>query len=184
MVPDGMANPSSRNRTLTCTPEELQELSKVILRPKHRLDRSDLMGQLIEGDFFDISARLPGEFIDLLILDPPYNLTRDFNGIHFKRRDSERYIAWFQKLMTLLSPMLKPRATAYVCSDWRTSALVFPVLDEQLIVRNRITWEREKGRGAKKNWKNNTEDIWFCTKSDDYHFDLDAVKLKRRVLAP
>ena len=184
MVPNGMAKPAPRNRTLTCTPEELQELSKAILRPRHRLDRSDLMGQLIEGDFFDIAALLPREFIDLLILDPPYNLTKDFNGIHFKRLDSERYIAWFQRLMTLLSPMLKPKATAYVCSDWRTSALVFPVLDEHLIVRNRITWEREKGRGAKKNWKNNTEDIWFCTKSDEYHFDLDAVKLKRRVLAP
>ena len=34
------------------------------------------------------------------------------------------------------------------------------------------------------NWKNNTEDIWFCTKSDQYHFDVDAVKLKRKVLAP
>ena len=34
------------------------------------------------------------------------------------------------------------------------------------------------------NWKNNTEDIWFCTKSDKYYFDVEAVKLKRRVLAP
>ena len=51
-------------------------------------------------------------------------------------------------------------------------------------VQNRITWEREKGRGAKTNWKNNTEDIWFCTVGDDYHFDVDSVKLKRRVIAP
>ena len=49
---------------------------------------------------------------------------------------------------------------------------------------DRITWEREKGRGAKANWKNNTEDIWFCTVGDDYYFDVAAVKLKRRVIAP
>ena len=51
-------------------------------------------------------------------------------------------------------------------------------------MRNRITWEREKGRGANSNWKNAVEDIWFCTLSDDYVFNLDAVKLTRRVRAP
>jgi site-specific DNA-methyltransferase (adenine-specific) len=53
-----------------------------------------------------------------------------------------------------------------------------------LKVQNRITWEREKGRGALRNWKNCSEDIWFCTVSDDYYFDVDAVKQKRRVIAP
>ena len=62
--------------------------------------------------------------------------------------------------------------------------MVFPVLDKRFHVRNRITWEREKGRGAKSNWKNNSEDIWFCTCSDDYYFNVDSVKLKRRVIAP
>jgi len=57
-------------------------------------------------------------------------------------------------------------------------------LERHLHVRNRITWEREKGRGAKANWKNNTEDIWFCTRDDDYTFNLEAVKLKRKVIAP
>ena len=51
-------------------------------------------------------------------------------------------------------------------------------------VRNRITWEREKGRGSKKNWKNSSEDIWFCTVSDEYTYNVNAVKLKRRVIAP
>lgn len=51
-------------------------------------------------------------------------------------------------------------------------------------VRNRITWQREKGRGAKANWKNATEDIWFGTLSDDYYFNVEAVKQKRKVIAP
>ena len=57
-------------------------------------------------------------------------------------------------------------------------------MERYFIVRNRITWEREKGRGAMTNWKNCSEDIWFCTVSDNYTFNVDAVKLKRRVLAP
>ena len=58
------------------------------------------------------------------------------------------------------------------------------LLEECLTVRSRITWQREKGRGAKKNWKNAMEDIWFATASDDYYFDADAVKQRRRVIAP
>jgi site-specific DNA-methyltransferase (adenine-specific) len=87
-------------------------------------------------------------------------------------------------MLSAMIPLLRPGATVYVCSDWKTSTLVFPVLDKHLNVRNRITWEREKGRGAKANWKNNTEDIWFCTLDDDYTFNVDAVKLKRKVIAP
>ena len=128
---NSMSDPAPRNRTMTCTPEELLELSEAILRVEKTVDRQDIDCQLIGGDFFEIAAHLPARFI-----------------------------------------------------DWKTSSLVLPVLEERFFVRNRITWEREKGRGAKRNWKNNTEDIWFCTNSEDYCFDVDAVKLKRKVLAP
>lgn len=154
------------------------------MRVDKAIGRQDMDRQLIGGDFFEIAAYLPAQFIDLLILDPPYNLTKNYNGNYFRKLDNESYTLWFRKVIGLFTPMMKPSATVYVCSDWKTSMLVLPVLEEQFFVRNRITWEREKGRGAKGNWKNNTEDIWFCTNSEDYYFDVDAVKLKRRVLAP
>lgn len=59
-----------------------------------------------------------------------------------------------------------------------------PVLEKYLTVRNRITWQREKGRGAMRNWKNSMEDIWFATVSDRYTFNVGDVKVRRRVLAP
>ena len=62
--------------------------------------------------------------------------------------------------------------------------MIAPVLAGEFRIQNRIAWEREKGRGAKSNWKNNTEDIWFCTVSEQYRFNVDAVKLKRKVIAP
>ncbi|MCE5206844.1 MAG: site-specific DNA-methyltransferase, partial [Chloroflexi bacterium] len=58
------------------------------------------------------------------------------------------------------------------------------LLEKYFTIRNRITWEREKGRGAKANWKNSSEDIWFATVGDKYTFNIDDVKLKRRVIAP
>ena len=154
------------------------------MRVETALDRQDMDCQLIGGDFFEIAAYLPKQFADLLILDPPYNLTKNYNGNHFRKLDKSSYTSWFERVIRLLTPMMKPSATLYVCSDWKTSTLVLPVLEERFFVQNRITWEREKGRGAQRNWKNNTEDIWFCTNSEDYHFDVGSVKLKRKVLAP
>jgi site-specific DNA-methyltransferase (adenine-specific) len=68
--------------------------------------------------------------------------------------------------------------------DWRSSAAIQRVGSKYFKLRNRITWEREKGRGAKANWKNASEDIWFFTVSDEFTFNLDAVKQRRRVIAP
>ncbi len=144
----------------------------------------DIEGRLVAGDIFKITKYFPTAFVDLLILDPPYNLSKDFNGNLFRKKEKEEYRSWFQRVVDLLAPMLSPDATIYVCSDWKTSALFLPILESNFHVRNRITWEREKGRGARRNWKNNTEDIWFCTKSDRYYFDVNSVKLKRKVLAP
>ena len=54
-----------------------------------------------------------------------------------------------------------------------------------MTVINRITWQREKGRGAKTNWKNAMEDILFAVKDkNNYYFDVEAVKMKRQVIAP
>jgi len=140
----------------------------------------------VNQDLFQTINHLPRSFADLLILDPPYNLSKDYHGHLFKAKEKAEYVEWFTRMLLLLKPTLKADGTIYVCSDWRTSLLIAPVLDEHFCVRNRITWEREKGRGAKTNWKNNTEDIWFCTVDDGegYYFDVDAVKLKRKVIAP
>ena len=113
---------------------------------------------------------LPNSFVDLLILDPPYNLFKNYNGTLFKEKGKREYQRWFQAVIEAVKPTLKSNASVYVCADWKTSVLIAPLLESQLRIRNRITWEREKGRGAKTNWKNNTEDIWFCTVSDSYYF--------------
>ena len=178
---------ASRNRTLTCEEGELRELSKEILRPISSIGLDKLnriQGKVIAGDTFEVMNNFPENFVDLLILDPPYNLSKNYNGQIFKTKKNNDYKEWFSKVIKKLIPSLKKTATIYVCSDWKTSILIAPILEENFNIRNRITWEREKGRGAKRNWKNNTEDIWFCTVSEDYFFDVDAVKIKKKVIAP
>jgi len=127
---------------------------------------------------------LPSGVFDLIVADPPYNLAKTFNGNIFKQTDLDQYETWLDSWLPQMQRLLKPTGSIYVCGDWRSSAAIHRVLLKHFTVRNRITWEREKGRGAKMNWKNNAEDIWFATCSDDYTFNVEAVKLKRRVVAP
>jgi site-specific DNA-methyltransferase (adenine-specific) len=179
-----MKQRAPRNRTLTCSEAEITELSGRLLHLTEAATVESITDRIIQQDLRDAVEFLPNRFVDLLIVDPPYNLTKNYNGRLFRSRQSEDYQKWFESVVASFIRILQPTASLYVCSDWRTSNLVFPILDKHFHVRNRITWEREKGRGAKSNWKNNTEDIWFCTCGDDYFFNVNTVKLKRKVIAP
>ena len=175
-----------RNQTLTCSSEEILHLSQGVAKFDRPATPGDLEDRVINQELFEVAKFLPKAFVDLIIIDPPYNLFKNFNGHVFRGKEKKEYAEYFGLILDAVLPTLKPNGTIYVCSDWKTSMHIAPILEERLCVRNRITWEREKGRGAKTNWKNNTEDIWFCTKSnsDDYVFNVDAVKLKRKVIAP
>jgi len=145
---------------------------------------AEIENKIIHQDLGEILDWLPENFVDLLFIDPPYNLTKSFNSTTFTERSIADYQIWLESWFSKLIKVLKPTASVYICSDWRSSTAIHLIAEKYLTVQNRITWEREKGRGAKQNWKNCAEDIWFCTVSDRYTFNLEAVKIKRRVIAP
>lgn len=173
-----------RNRTLTLSPAEKKKYKKNLLQLKKNTDLNSILNKTINQDLLEVIPFLPDQFVDLLIVDPPYNLHKCFNQKKFRKLTEQEYAQWMQEWLDPLRKVLKPTASIYVCSDWQTSPIVYEVLKKYFIIRNRITWEREKGRGSRRNWKNCSEDIWFCTVSKHYFFDVDAVKLKRRVIAP
>lgn len=173
-----------RNKTLILTAADLKRCSENLRRVDTDVSLSDILDTTLCQDVFSVLPHLPSSLFDLIVTDPPYNLTKAFNGNTFKQTTLDQYEDWLNSWVPELRRLLKPTGSIYVCGDWRSSAAIHRVLLAHFTVRNRISWEREKGRGAKTNWKNNTEDIWFATVSDDYVFNVDDVKLKRRVIAP
>ena len=175
---------SERNKTIDLTVEDGKEYLQRCMTVDAPVTALDIENKIILGDTFALMPLLPRAFVDLLIVDPPYNMDKDFNGAKFSKKQDDEYreytISWIEKVL----PLLKPTASVYVCCDWRSSIVIGPVLMQYLNVRNRITWQREKGRGAKANWKNGMEDVWFATVSSDYSFNLDAVKVRKKVIAP
>ena len=175
---------SSRNKTLTLTNEESEIYAAKSLVLTEKVTSNQLCNKTVCGDLFDTAKYLPDSFADLLIADPPYNITKTFGESVFRRSTEAEYRAYTEAWINAVKHTLKPEASIYVCCDWYSSLVIGDVLSKHFTIRNRITWQREKGRGALKNYKNCMEDIWFATVSDDYTFNADAVKQRRRVIAP
>jgi len=175
---------AQKNRTICISSDEISFYRDRLLRLSRNVTAQEIENCTINQDLFTVLNWLPVSFVDLLFIDPPYNMTKSFNSNTFQERTTSEYAEWFDSWFSKLVKILKPTASVYICGDWRSSSAIHFVAEKYLQVRNRITWEREKGRGAKLNWKNCSEDIWFCTVSDDYTFNVEDVKLKRKVNAP
>lgn len=180
---------AKNNRTLELNADEAEKLKKRLLTEKALgaapLSSEALMNKTLIADTLRVLPRVPDAFADLIIVDPPYNLTKNFHGLQFNARSADSYEAYLASWVPELCKKLKPHGSLYMCGDWKCSASLQKALANELTVINRITWQREKGRGATANWKNAMEDIWFAVKdAQHYYFNADAVKIKRKVLAP
>jgi site-specific DNA-methyltransferase (adenine-specific) len=149
--------PAPRNRTLVlAASDRTRPVPSIPVRPE--------LDHIYCGDALDgLKASPPA---DLIVADPPYDRPPDWQA------------GWISEA----ARNLRPGGSIYVCCDWRLSGPIQAVLERHFTVRNRITWKRDKGRGAKRNWKQNMEDVWFATKGEDYTFNL--VKWKKAVVAP
>lgn len=176
---------AKNNRTLTLNSEEIDGLRSRLLTKENIPSASEITNRTINGDLLEMLEFVPDGFADLIIIDPPYNLSKNFNGMKFSRRSQESYDEYLETWFPKVCKKLKANGSLYMCGDWKCTASLQNAIEKQLTVVNRITWQREKGRGAKNNWKNGMEDIWFAVKNpDDYYFNVDAVMCKRQVLAP
>lgn len=177
-------NKSDRNRTIDISVEEGRQYLEKCIKTGDINGLDTVVDRTIVGDSFVAMEKLPDSFADLVIIDPPYNLNKDFHGNKFRKSSDDEYTKFTRKYLEQVKRIMKPDASIYVCCDWQSGMVIGNLLGEYFYIQNRITWQREKGRGAKTNWKNSMEDIWFATNSNKYTFNVDAVKVRKRVLAP
>lgn len=104
---------SKNNRTLTITEEEKATLKNTIYNIND-LKHSYKDNSIINGDLFECLDYIPNNYFNLIIIDPPYNLTKDFHGKRFKSmksQDYEEYLrSWFIKYVINL-----PLTEHFIC---------------------------------------------------------------------
>ncbi|MGI6038161.1 MAG: DNA-methyltransferase [Limnochordia bacterium] len=147
----------------------------------------DFTGQELDGiyagDCFQGMAKMAPRSVQVIFADPPYLGKQKFSDFPYQRRAD--YLAWMDEFLRRAASLLRDTGALYLCCDWTYGGALQELIEKYLIIKNRITWQREKGRGAKRNWKNNMEDIWYAVKDEDQHiFNLEAVKIKKKVIAP
>ncbi len=179
-----MTEKAPKNRTITLTGKQIARYTAQAAKLSAPAQVNDICDKILWQDTFRALNYLPDKCVDLMIVDPPYNMRKVFGTNLFKAMDFKEYQQWLNKWLKKTARILKDNASVYICSDWKTSLAIPQIAGKYFVLQNRISWEREKGRSAANNWKNCLEDIWFFTKSDNYTFNLDAVKVTRNVLAP
>jgi len=177
-------NRSPRNKTINTEIEEGRAYLQRCLGQEDLANGACVRDAVICADTFDVSPLIPAGSADLMIADPPYNISKDYNGRNFTKMSPAEYETFTRSWLEATHHIVKDGGSVYVCCDWESSLIIGRVLPDYYTVRNRITWQREKGRGCRANWKNSMEDIWFATKGGGYTFNLNDVKLRRRVIAP
>lgn len=176
---------AGNNRTLSLANEEIEPLRQKLLTEKNITPNTDVINKTLNGDILRMLKYIPDEFADLIIIDPPYNLSKNFNGMKFNSRSDDSYDEYLATWFPEVCKKLKANGSLYMCGDWKCTSSLQRAIEKELTIINRITWQREKGRGAASNWKNGMEDIWFAVKNpNDYYFDVEAVMMKRKVIAP
>ncbi|HCU58725.1 MAG TPA: site-specific DNA-methyltransferase [Alphaproteobacteria bacterium] len=179
------AKKAPRNKTLSLSDKDALNFKKNLLCLKDLENGADITNKTINADLLKALKYLPDGFADLIIIDPPYNLTKDFGGNTFTKMSNKKYEAYLKTWFPAVCKKLKPNGSLYMCGDFKCTSALERAMEKELTVLNRITWQREKGRGAANNWKNGMEDIWFGVKNPkEYYFNIKAVMMRRRVFAP
>ncbi len=181
---EGVYMKSPRNKTIDLTVEDGRGYLERCVSIEQPVKLETVLDKTVAGDTYAVMPLLPAEFADLIIVDPPYNIEKEFHGSKFHASSDEEYERYTEMWVQQVKRLMKKNASMYVCCDWRSSMIIGHVLARHFRIQNRITWQREKGRGARRNWKNSMEDIWFVTLTDDYVFNVDKVMQRRRVIAP
>jgi adenine-specific DNA-methyltransferase len=143
------------------------------------------LDRIVLGDCRDLLAALPEACVDLVVSSPPYNLGKDYES----KRALEQYLDEQRQILEQCSRVLKTSGSLF----WQTGAFAdrgllvpldvryFPILEScGLLPRNRMVWARQHGLHARRKFSCRHETILWFTKSDEYTFNLDLIRVPQK----
>ncbi len=137
---------------------------------------------IITKDILKFSKELPKNFFKLIISSPPYNIGK----VYEKKQDLDTYICWQEEIISKLASLLHPKGSfCWQVGNFVDKGEVFPLdiffypifKKLNLKLRNRIIWHFNHGLHASKRLSGRYETLLWFTKSDDYTFNLDNIRV-------
>ena len=137
--------------------------------------------RLIQGDALLELPNLESQTFDLIIADPPYNLGKDY-GNNRDKKGFDDYMNFSRNWLSEAYRLLKPHGTIYVFMGFRFIAYLYRILERELgmFFNSWIVWHYTQGIGKTKGFSPRHDDILIFTKSKDFVFNLDAVRVPQK----
>ena len=138
-----------------------------------------------QGDCLDFMKSMPDESVHLTVTSPPYNLGKKYE----KRGDFEKYVAWQGVVIDECVRLLSPRGSiCWQVGNYVSDGAIVPLdialypafAKHGLKLRNRIIWHFEHGLHCSKRMSGRHETILWFTKTDDYTFNLDPIRVPQK----
>ena len=134
-----------------------------------------IINKICEQDVFEFLSILDDESVDLAIIDPPYNL-KVAQWDNFKNQDE--FLAFSFLWLEIMLKKLKKTGSFYIFNTPFNAALFVGYLRGKAQFQNFISWQKKDGFSAsKKRFNTAQEAILFYTKSSEYFFDCEAVRV-------
>ena len=93
---------AANNRTLMLEPQEIEGLRNRLLTEKNISAETDIVNRTLNGDILKMLEFVPDNFADLIIIDPPYNLSKNFNGrTDFQKNFVNRCSIYFRGILSV-----------------------------------------------------------------------------------
>lgn len=134
------------------------------------------------GDTLDFLKTLPDNYAKLIITSPPYNIGKSYEV----KTTIENYLLTQEEVIKELIRVLHENGSVcWQVGNYVENGEVFPLdifyyhifKKYNLKLRNRIVWHFGHGLHASKRFSGRYETILWFTKSDEYTFNLDAVRI-------
>jgi site-specific DNA-methyltransferase (adenine-specific) len=127
-------------------------------------------------DCFDFISKLDDESVDLLVVDPPYNMKKgEWDTFKSEKDFFDFTFSWLEKVI----PKIKKNGSLYIFNTPYNSAFILNFLvEKKLNFQNWITWDKRDGMGgAKGKYSNGQETILFFTKGKKHTFNYNDIRV-------
>jgi adenine-specific DNA-methyltransferase len=138
---------------------------------------------IYNGDAIKVlESKIKDESIDLIFIDPPYNIGKDFNGRKDKWNTDQEYLDWCYTWIDLCLRKLKKSGSFYVMTSTQFIPYFDLYLRDKISILSRIIWSYDSsGVQAKNYFGSMYEPILFCVKDNkNYTFNSDDILVEAK----
>jgi site-specific DNA-methyltransferase (adenine-specific) len=138
---------------------------------------------IYNGDAIQVlESKIEDKSIDLIFVDPPYNIGKDFNGRKDKWNTDQEYLDWCFQWIDLCLKKLKDNGSFYVMTSTQFISYFDLYLRDKISILSRIVWSYDSsGVQAKNYFGSMYEPILFCVKdTKNYTFNSDDILVEAK----